>query len=63
LLVVGIHHPKGNGHLDEVRKAIKALGFTFPIATDPDWKTVRAYGVGPSSRSSPRSASSSTNAA
>jgi len=48
LMVVGIHHPKGSRHLDDIRKAIKALGFTFPIATDLDWKTVRAYGVGTS---------------
>jgi peroxiredoxin len=48
LLVVGIHHPKSTRNLDDIRKAIKALGFTFPIATDLDWKTVRAYGVGTS---------------
>lgn len=46
LLVVGIHHPKGTRHLPDIRRAIKALGFTFPIATDLDWTTVRAYGVG-----------------
>jgi peroxiredoxin len=50
LVVVGIHHPKGTRQLDDIRKAIRALGFTFPVATDLDWKTVRAYGVGTSFR-------------
>lgn len=46
LMVVGIHHPKGPGSLAEIAAAAKELGFTFPVATDPDWTTVRAYGVG-----------------
>jgi peroxiredoxin len=51
LVVVGIHHPKDTRDLDEIRKAVKALRFTFPVATDPAWKTVRAYGVGSSFKS------------
>lgn len=48
LVVVGIHHPKAPESHDPrvIAKAAKELGFTFPIATDPDWTTVKAYGVG-----------------
>lgn len=48
LVVVGIHHPKSDASHDPaiVRAAARELGLTFPIATDPDWKTVGAYGVG-----------------
>jgi peroxiredoxin len=46
LLVVGIHHPKSPRSHAEIRAAARALGFHFPIATDPEWATVRAYGVG-----------------
>jgi peroxiredoxin len=46
LMVVGIHHPKDTRNLDDIRKATQALRFTFPIATDLDWKTIRSYGVG-----------------
>lgn len=47
LVVVGIHHPKApeSKQEDVVRKAIRELGLTFPVATDVDWTTVRAYGV------------------
>jgi peroxiredoxin len=47
LVVVGIHHPKPPGASDVqvVARAARALGFTFPVATDPEWKTIGAYGV------------------
>jgi len=44
LVVIGIHHPKEPSS-DPV-KGIHALGLKFPVATDPDWQTVKAYGVG-----------------
>jgi thiol-disulfide isomerase/thioredoxin len=48
LAVVGIHHPKSEASRDPavVARAARELGFTFPVATDPGWATVRAYGVG-----------------
>jgi peroxiredoxin len=48
LVVVGIHHPKAPESHDPkvIAKAAKELGFAFPIATDPEWTTVKAYGVG-----------------
>jgi peroxiredoxin len=48
LTVVGIHHPKPPGAVDPatVSRVANQLGFTFPVATDRDWTTVRAYGVG-----------------
>ena len=48
LVVVGIHHPKSPESHDPkvIEKAAKELGFAFPIATDPEWTTVKAYGVG-----------------
>ena len=44
LVVIGIHHPK-DATSDPV-KGMKALRLTFPVATDPDWQTIKAYGVG-----------------
>ena len=44
LVVIGVHHPKEPA--SDPEKGIRALGLTFPVATDPDWKTVKAYGVG-----------------
>lgn len=48
LVVVGLHHPKSPESEDPaaVARAARALGFEFPIATDNDWTTIRAYGVG-----------------
>jgi peroxiredoxin len=48
LVVVGIHHPKreASRDLEVVRAATRELGFTFPVATDPEWTTVRSYGIG-----------------
>src|SRR5581483_3981244 len=47
LVVVGIHHPKAPESHERrvIAKAAKELGFSFPIATDPEWTTVKAYGV------------------
>jgi peroxiredoxin len=48
LVVIGVHHPKSpaSRELEVVRRATHALGFEFPVGTDRDWETVRAYGVG-----------------
>jgi peroxiredoxin len=48
LVVVGVHHPKSEAARDPkvIREAARGLGFEFPIATDPSWATVQAYGVG-----------------
>jgi peroxiredoxin len=45
LVTLGIHHPKAKDGPDP-RETVRALGFTFPVATDPRWETVRAWGVG-----------------
>ncbi len=44
LVVVGVHHPKEPG--SDVARGVKALELVFPVATDPDWQTVKAFGVG-----------------
>jgi peroxiredoxin len=48
LTVVGVHHPKSPASRERavVEAATRELGFAFPVATDPEWSTVRAYGVG-----------------
>jgi peroxiredoxin len=48
LVVVGIHHPKSEEARDRklVEAAARDLGFDFPVGTDDEWTTVRAYGVG-----------------
>src|SRR5688572_19551075 len=44
LVVIGVHHPKEKGSNPE--KAMRELGFEFPVATDRDWTTVKGWGVG-----------------
>lgn len=44
LVVIGIHHPKAKD--SDPEKAMHELGFTFPVATDPEWSTVKGWGVG-----------------
>lgn len=48
LVVVGIHHPKSEEARERklVKAAARDLGFDFPVGTDDEWTTVRAYGVG-----------------
>ena len=45
LVVVGMYHPKPPGPRRQkaLEKAVKRLGFEFPIALDMDWKTLRRY--------------------
>ena len=44
LVVVAVHHPKSRSSSAE--RGVRELGLTFPVASDRDWQTVRAYGVG-----------------
>jgi thiol-disulfide isomerase/thioredoxin len=48
LVVVGIHHPKSDEGKDPayVLRSARAMGIDFPVGTDRDWTTLRAYGVG-----------------
>ena len=45
LVVIGMYHPKPPGPRRQktLEKAVKRLGFEFPIALDMDWKTLRRY--------------------
>lgn len=45
LVVVGMYHHKEDGPYDPsvMRKTAKEYGFTFPIAFDPDWRTLKAW--------------------
>jgi thiol-disulfide isomerase/thioredoxin len=44
LVVIGVHHPKSKD--SDPEKSMRELGFTFPVATDKDWQTVKGWGVG-----------------
>ena len=45
LVVIGMYHPKPPGPRRQktLEKAVKRLGFEFPIALDMDWSTLRRY--------------------
>ncbi len=45
LVVIGMYHPKPPGPRRQktLEKAVKRLGFEFPIALDMDWRTLRRY--------------------
>jgi thiol-disulfide isomerase/thioredoxin len=45
LVVVGFYHHKASGpfRLDEVKTQTAKLGFEFPVAVDPDWRTLRRW--------------------
>ena len=45
LVVIGMYHPKPPGQRRQkaLEKAVKRLGFEFPIALDMDWSTLRRY--------------------
>ena len=47
LTIVGVHTPETDGEysLDNLRKEVPALGIKYPIVTDNDYKTWKAYGV------------------
>jgi peroxiredoxin len=45
LVVVGLYHHKGDGPLDEaiVDRTAEKYGFTFPVAVDPEWRTLERW--------------------
>ena len=45
LVVVGLYHHKSSEPLSlaNVRKQSRKFGFEFPVAIDPDWKTLRRW--------------------
>lgn len=45
LVVIGMYHPKPPGPRRQkvLEKAVKRLGFEFPIALDLDWRALRRY--------------------
>lgn len=45
LVVIGMYHPKPPGPRPQkaLEKAVKRLGFEFPIALDMDWRILRRY--------------------
>ena len=45
LVVIGMYHPKPPGPRRQkaLEKAVKRLGFEFPIALDMDWRELRRY--------------------
>ena len=45
LQVVGIYHHKSDEPLNvkDVRRAAKKFGFKFPVAIDPDWRTLNRW--------------------
>ncbi len=45
LVVIGMYHPKPPGPRGQkaLEKAVKRLGFEFPIALDMDWSRLRRY--------------------
>ena len=47
LTIVGVHTPETDSEysLDNVRKEVPSLGIKYPIVTDNDYKTWKAYGV------------------
>ena len=47
LTIIGVHTPETDSEysLDNVRKEVPALGIKYPIVTDNDYKTWKAYGV------------------
>ena len=48
LVVVGLYHHKSAGPLDRdvVEKYARRLGFAFPVAIDPDWRTLKRWWLG-----------------
>jgi peroxiredoxin len=45
LVVIGVYHHKARGPLktEKVRQAAKGFGFEFPVAIDPDWRTLKRW--------------------
>jgi peroxiredoxin len=45
LVVVGLYHHKSDTPLDaaQVKRSAERLGFRFPVAIDPEWKTLKRW--------------------
>jgi peroxiredoxin len=45
LVVLGVYHHKGLGplKLETVKQCVRDLGFEFPVAVDPEWKTLKRW--------------------
>jgi peroxiredoxin len=45
LVVIGAYHYKGKGTLkmETVQQAVRDYGFTFPVAVDPEWQTLKRW--------------------
>jgi thiol-disulfide isomerase/thioredoxin len=45
LVVIGMYHHKDDAPLTDAQyvEYVRSYGFTFPVARDPDWNTLRAW--------------------
>jgi peroxiredoxin len=45
LVVLGIYHHKSKAplHIGQVRRLVKDFGFSFPVAVDPGWHTLKRW--------------------
>ena len=45
LVVVGVYHHKGRGPLkaETVKRWVRDFGFQFPVAVDPEWRTLKRW--------------------
>jgi peroxiredoxin len=45
LVVIGIYHHKARGPLktEKVKQSVKGFGFQFPVAIDPEWRTLKRW--------------------
>jgi peroxiredoxin len=45
LVVVGVYHHKGKGLLktETVQQSVRDFGFQFPVAVDPEWRTLKRW--------------------
>lgn len=53
LVIIGIHHPKSEkaANIEIVKKQADIYGFEFPVAHDPDWKTLNEFWLNGKDRS------------
>jgi peroxiredoxin len=45
LVVLGVYHHKGDGplKLETAKQCVRDFGFEFPVAVDPEWKTLKRW--------------------
>lgn len=53
LVVLGIYHHKSRAPLstDAVRRMARSMGFEFPVAIDPEWRTLQSWWLSGAPRS------------